>query len=349
MRLGVNLGYLTGGDAAAAAADTLALVRAAEDAGCDSAWVAEAYGSDAVSVLGWLAAQTSRIALGSAVLQVPARAPAATAMAAATLDALSGGRFRLGLGVSGPQVSEGWYGQRFAAPLARTREHVAVVREVLARRPVRFAGEHVHLPLPDGPGVPLHLMLPAPRPDLPVYLAAVGPRNVELAGEVADGWLPVFLAPESCADQFAHLAAGRARRAGPPAGEFDVCASVPLLVTDATGEERRRAEAPVRRHVALYLGGMGSRSQNFYASLARRLGFSDAVDEVQEHFLAGRHREAAAAVPAGFLEATCLVGPVASLRARLDDYARAGVTTVALVPQAPALADRVSAVRALAE
>ena len=348
MRLGVNLGYLTGGDAAAAAADALALARAAEDAGCDSAWVAEAYGSDAVSVLGWLAAQTSRIALGSAVLQVPARAPAATAMAAATLDALSGGRFRLGLGVSGPQVSEGWYGQRFGAPLARTREHVAVVREVLSRRPVTHAGEHVRLPLPDGPGVPLRLMLPPPRPELPVYLAAVGPRNVELAGEVADGWLPVFLAPEASAEQFASLAAGRARRAAPPAQGFDVCASVPVLVTGATGEERLAAEAPVRRHVALYLGGMGSRSQNFYAALARRLGFSDAVDEVQEHFLAGRHREAAAAVPAGFLEATCLVGPAAHLRARLGDYARAGVTTLALAPLAPAPPERLAAVRALA-
>ncbi len=344
----MNLGYLTGPDAAAAAGDALALARAAEDAGCDSAWVAEAYGSDAVSVLGWLAAQTSRIALGSAVLQVPARAPAATAMAAATLDALSGGRFRLGLGVSGPQVSEGWYGQRFAAPLARTREHVAVVREVLARRPLRFEGEHVRLPLPDGPGVPLRLALPA-RADLPVYLAAVGPRNVALAGEVADGWLPVFLAPEACGEQFAALAAGRARRTAPqPARGFDVCASVPVLLTGATGAARREAEAPVRRHVALYLGGMGSRSQNFYADLARRLGFSDAVDEVQETFLAGDHRAAAAAVPDGFLEATCLVGPAGTLRARLDDYARAGVSTLALAPLAPALPERVATVRALA-
>ena len=209
MRLALGLGYLTGGAVADAARDALALVRAAEDAGYDSAWVAEAYGTDAVSVLGWLAGLTTRIGLGSAVLQVPARTPAMTAMSAATLDGLSGGRFRLGLGISGPQVSEGWYGQPFARPLQRTREHVDVVRRLLAREPSSYAGEHVRLPLPDGPGVPLRLMQPQPRADLPIYLAAVGPRNVELAGEVADGWLPVFLAPDDCADSFARQRAGR--------------------------------------------------------------------------------------------------------------------------------------------
>ena len=338
MRLGLSLGYLTGSDLGAAAAAALALTRVAEDAGFDSVWVAEAYGTDAVSVLGWLAAGTTRIGLGSAVLQVPARAPAATAMAAATLDALSGGRFRLGLGVSGPQVSQGWYGQAFAKPLQRTREHVEVVRTVLAREPLRL-----------GEGPALKLMQPAPRADLPLYLAAVGPRNVELAGEVADGWLPVFLAPDDSADQFARLAAGRARstRPAPAAGSFDVCPTVAVLLTDATGPDRLEAEAPVRSYVALYLGGMGSRTQNFYADLGRRLGFSDAVDEVQDHYLAGRYREAALAVPAGFLEATCLVGSRARVRARLDDYARAGVTTVSLLPLAAAPQDRAETLRAL--
>ena len=348
MRLGLSLGYLTGGAIAAAADDALTLALAAEAAGYDSAWVAEAYGTDAVSVLGWLAARTTRIGLGSAVLQVPARAAAMTAMTAATLDGLSGGRFRLGLGVSGPQVAEGWYGQRFAKPLRRTREYVDVVRMVLARETVRYDGADLQLPLPDGPGIPLRLMQPAPRADLPIYLAAVGPKNVELAGEVADGWLPLFLSPEDCAPQFAQLAAGRERRTRPAAGGFDVCATVALLVTDATGEERLAAEAPVRRYVALYLGGMGSRTQNFYADLGRRLGFSDAVDEVQDHFLAGRQREAAAAVPAGFLEATCLVGSASALRRRLDDYARAGVDTVSVVPMAAGTDAAVAALRAIA-
>ncbi|MFB9376206.1 LLM class F420-dependent oxidoreductase [Kineococcus gynurae] len=332
MRLGLNLGYLTGPSPAEAAAEALALTRAAEENGFDSVWVAEAYGTDTVSVLGWLAAGTTRIGLGSAVMQIPARAPAMTAMTAATLDVLSGGRFRLGLGVSGPQVSEGWYGQRFARPLVRTREYVDVVRQLLARQPSSYSGSEFTLPLPDGPGTPLRLMQPAPRDDLPVYLAAVGPRNVELAGEIADGWLPVFLCPDDCSASLDRLRAGQSRRTRNV--EYDICATVPALVVEGRGEERTVAELPLRRHVALYVGGMGSREQNFYADLGRRLGFASAVDEVQEHFLAGRHREAALAVPREFLEATCLVGSVAGMRRRLDDYAAAGVTTVSLAPVA---------------
>ncbi|WP_432548672.1 LLM class F420-dependent oxidoreductase [Kineococcus sp. SYSU DK004] len=349
MRLAVSLGYLTGADVATAAADALALARAAEDAGYAAAWVAEAYGSDAPTVLGWLAARTSRIDLGSAVLQVPARSAAATAMTAATLDGLTGGRFRLGLGVSGPQVAEGWHGQRFDAPLARTREYVEVVRTALARRPLVHDGEHLTLPLPGGPGKPLRLMLPPVRPDLPVYLAAVGPRNVALAGEVADGWLPVFFAPDAADEQLERLAAGRARRV-PREGEpvFDVAPTVPLLLTSATGSARRDAEAPVRAYAALYLGGMGSRTQNFYAALARRLGFGADVDRVQDLYLAGHAREAAAAVPDGFLDATCLVGTPAAVRARLDAYAAAGVTTLSVLPLAPTREERVAALRAIA-
>ncbi|MGI4893633.1 MAG: LLM class F420-dependent oxidoreductase [Janthinobacterium lividum] len=348
MRLGLSLGYLTGGAIGTAADDALALTLAAEEAGYDSAWVAEAYGTDAVSVLGWLAARTSRIALGSAVMQIPARSAAMTAMSAATLDGLSGGRFRLGLGVSGPQVAEGWYGQRFAKPLRRTREYLDVVRMVLGRETLTYEGSELHLPLPDGPGVALRLMQPAPRPDLPVYLAAVGPKNVELAGEIADGWLPVFLSPENSSAQFRQLATGRERRSRPVAGEFDVCPSVAVLITDASGEERFAAQAPVRRYASLYLGGMGSRTENFYADLGRRLGFSDAVDEVQSLYLSGRQREAAAAVPAGFLEATCLVGSLATVRRRLDDYAAAGVTTLSVIPMGASVQDRLDVVRALA-
>ena len=346
MDLGLSLGYLTGA-VGPAAAEARSLTQAAESAGYASVWVAEAYGTDAVSVLGWLAAATSRIGLGSAVLQIPARTPAMTAMTASTLDGLSGGRFRLGLGVSGPQVAEGWYGQPFAKPLGRTREYVDVVRRLLARQTSEYAGEHITLPLPDGPGIPLKLMQPPPRADLPIHLAAVGPRNVALAGEIADGWLPLFLVPEGSAPQFEQLRSGLARR-GRTAEGFEVTATVALLLTDATGEDRFRAELPVRRYVALYLGGMGSREENFYADLGRRLGFSDAVDEVQDHFLAGRHREAAAAVPAGFLEATCLLGSAQHVRDRLQDYAAAGVTTVSLVPLAEDLRARAADLRAIA-
>ncbi|MEZ0492113.1 LLM class F420-dependent oxidoreductase [Kineococcus sp. TBRC 1896] len=330
MDLGLSVGYLTG-PVGPAAARALALTRAAEDAGFSSVWVAEAYGTDAVSVLGWLAGQTSRIGLGSAVLQVPARAAASTAMTAATLDGLSGGRFRLGLGVSGPQVAEGWYGQPFAKPLARTREYVALVRQLLARQDSTFAGEHLTLPLPGGPGIPLKLMQPPPRADLPIHLAAVGPRNVELAGEIADGWLPSFLVPENVSESTERLAAGFARRASPPE-RFEVTASVPFVLTGATGEDRERAELPVRRLIALYVGGMGSKEANFYADLGRRLGFGEAVDAVQDLYLAGRKDEAVQRVPAGLVEATSLVGSVDAVRRRLADYERAGVTTVALVP-----------------
>ena len=352
MRLGLSIGYLTGGDGtvAGAAADALALTRRAEELGFDSAWVAEAYGSDAPSVLGWLAAQTTRIGLGSAVMQVPGRSAAATAMTAATLDGLSGGRFRLGLGVSGPQVAEGWHGQRFGEPLARTREYVDVVRLALSRRPLRYEGTHLQLPLPDGPGVPLRLMLPTPRADLPIYLAAVGPRNTALAGEIADGWLPVFFSPEHSGEQLAQLAAGRERRVpreGAP--EFDVAPTVPYLLTDATGEERLQAEAAVRGYAALYLGGMGSREQNFYARLAGRLGFDAEVEQVQDLYLARRHREAAAAVPRGFLDATCLVGSAAQVRARMADYAAAGVTTLSVLPMGATAADRLASLRVLAD
>lgn len=338
VRLGITLGHLTSGPGGipTAAAEIRSLALEAERLGLDSVWAAEAYGSDAPTVLAWLAGQTTTIGLGSAVMQVPARTAATTAMTAATLDGLSGGRFRLGLGVSGPQVSEGWHGVRFDAPLARTREYVDVVRLALARAPVAHEGDHLRLPLPDGPGVPLRLALPAPRPELPVYLAAVGPRNTALAGEVADGWLPVFFSPEHADEPLAHLAAGLARSARPDR-PFDVAPTVPLVVTGDTGASgipSGGADAALRAHTALYLGGMGSREANFYHRLASSMGFAAEADAVQDHYLAGRREEAASAVPQGFLDATALVGPREAVRDRLAAYAAVGVSTVLLAPMA---------------
>ena len=220
-------------------------------------------------MLAWLAGQTSTIGLGSAVMQIPGRTPAMTAMTAATLDLLSGGRFWLGLGVSGPQVSEGWHGVRFAEPLARTRAYVEVVRLALGRQTVRHDGPHHPLPLPDGPGKALRLGLRPVRDHVPLYLAAVGPRNLELAGEIADGWLAVFFDPDLAAEQLGHVRSGRAR-AGLDLDGFDVVATVPLSV----GDDPQACADPVRAYAALYVGGMGSRAQNFYHSLAVRMGFA---------------------------------------------------------------------------
>ncbi|MDX6200938.1 MAG: hypothetical protein QOJ83_438 [Frankiales bacterium] len=350
MRLGLNLGYW-GGDPAQAA-DSSALALEAERLGFSCVWAAEAYGSDAVSVLGYLAGRTSKIDLGSAVLQIPARTPAMTAMTAATLDALTGGRFRLGLGVSGPQVSEGWHGVAFGQPLPRTREYVDVVRLALSGRPVAYAGRHVVLPLPDGQGKPLKLTTGPARPDLPVYLAAVGPRNVELAGEVADGWLAVFFAPAQSADLLRHLDAGLAR-SGRAREDFDIAPTVPLVVADDPVE----AADAVRDHVALYVGGMGSRAQNFYHASACRMGYAAAADTIQDRYLSGDRRGAAAAVPYGLIDATSLLGDRGRLAERMTAYAAAGVTTLnvsfpqASFPSAPGqpLDERLHALRTAAE
>ncbi|HYN95887.1 MAG TPA: LLM class F420-dependent oxidoreductase [Pilimelia sp.] len=336
MRLGLSLGYQT---AWSTPADHLALAREADRLGYAVVWAAEAYGSDSPSVLAWIAGQTGRIDVGSAVMQIPARTPAATAMTAATIDALSGGRFRLGLGVSGPQVSEGWHGVRFAHPLARTREYVDIVRLAVGRQRVAYAGAHYTLPLPDGPGKALRLGFHPPRPDIPIYLAAVGPRNLELAGEIADGWLAVFLAPDAAADQLAAVAAGRAR-AGRELAGFDVVPSVPVVI----GDDWAACAEAVRPYAALYVGGMGSREQNFYNALAVRMGYAEAAREVQDLYLAGRHRDAAAAVPLEFLDRTSLLGPVARVAERLAAYAAAGVTTLSVTPFTP---DRDTSIRAL--
>ncbi|MEV0396834.1 LLM class F420-dependent oxidoreductase [Polymorphospora rubra] len=322
MRLGLNLGYQT---AWSTPAHHLALAREADRLGYSVVWAAEAYGSDSPSILAWLAGQTERIGLGSAVMQIPARTPAATAMTATTLDAVSGGRFHLGLGVSGPQVSEGWHGVRFAKPLARTREYVDIVRLAVARKQVEYAGEHYRLPLPDGPGKALRLGFHPPREHIPIYLAAVGPKNLELAGEIADGWLAVFLAPEFAADQLAAVRAGRAT-AGRDLAGFDVVPSVPLVV----GDDVDACADLVRWYAALYVGGMGSRKQNFYNDLAVRMGYGDAAREVQDLYLDKRHRDAAAAVPREFIDRTSLIGPKERIADRMREFAAAGVTTLSV-------------------
>ena len=345
MRLAITCGYAGMG----LGDDTLSLVLAAERLGYAQAWVAEAYGSDAPTVLAWLAAQTSSIGLGAGIMQIPARTPAMTAMTAATLDTLSGGRFHLGLGVSGPQVSEGWHGVRFAEPLGRTREYVEIVRMALRREQVRYAGRHHTLPLPDGPGKALRLTIRPPRPDLPVYLAAVGPRNLRLAGEVADGWLAIFFSPEHSRDQLAAVRQGRqavgAGTAQDPMHGFDVVATVPVVVTDDLGAGR----AAVADYTALYIGGMGSREQNFYNGLARRMGFDEAADTIQDLYLDGRPRDAADAVPFDLVDATALIGPVERIAERIGRYADAGVTTLSVAPFARTAEDRAAVLRVVAE
>jgi F420-dependent oxidoreductase-like protein len=341
MRIGVNLGYWGRG---VTGADQVALARAADRLGYDSVWVAEAYGSDSPSVLAWVGALTERIGLGSAVMQIPGRTPAMTAMTAATIDTLSGGRFRLGLGVSGPQVSEGWHGVPFKSPLGRTREYVEIVRAALRRETVSSPGPHYPLPLPGGPGKPLRLSARTVRPDVPVYLAAVGPKNLELTGEIADGWLAIFFSPEHAGDLLSAIERGRrAARAHSEepgdAGEqspsassadvmagFDVVATTPVVLVDDVEE----AASHVRDYCALYIGGMGSREQNFYNQLACRMGFEQEAERIQDLYLAGRPREAAEAVPLEFIDETALLGSPRRVAERLGRYEQAGVTTLSI-------------------
>jgi F420-dependent oxidoreductase-like protein len=345
MELGLNLGYWGAGNDA----DNIALAQEADRLGYSVVWAAEAYGSESPTVLAWVGALTERIGLGAAVMQIPARTPAATAMTAATLDTLSGGRFRLGLGVSGPQVSEGWHGVRFADPLGRTREYVDIVAKALRRETLTYEGKHWTLPLPDGPGKALRLTVHPVRERLPIYLAAVGPRNLQLAGEIADGWLAIFYSPELAKDQHAALTAGAVTAGrgtpGQPLAGFDVVPTVPVVIDD----DLAVAAEPLRHHAALYVGGMGSRKQNFYNALAVRMGFEQAAAEVQDLYLARRHRDAAAAVPQEFIDQTALIGPRARVRDRMVRYAEAGVTTLSVAPYAATLEQRLHVVRTMAE
>ena len=345
MELGVNLGYFGMG----VDGDNVAVAQEADRLGYAVAWAAEAYGSDVPTVLAWIGAQTTRIGLGAAVMQIPGRTPAMTAMTAATLDTLSGGRFRLGLGVSGPQVSEGWHGVRFAAPLARTREYVDIVRMALRRETLSYDGRHFRLPLPDGPGKALKLTVHPPRRDLPIYLAAVGPRNLELTGEIADGWHAIFFSPEHSGDLVDSVRAGRVRAGRgtqeDPLDGFDVAPSVPVVVAD----DVQAAADAIRPYAALYIGGMGSREQNFYNQLACRMGFEDAAAKVQDLYLARQHRDAAAAVPFEFIDSTALIGPRERIRDRLQRYADVGVGTLSVAPFAGGLEERLRVVRTMAE
>jgi F420-dependent oxidoreductase-like protein len=326
VRLGINLGY--GG--VAVARDT-ALVNEAERLGYHSVWTAEAYGSDAATPLAFLAARTDQIMLGSAILQMPARTPAMTAMTAATLDELSKGRFMLGLGVSGPQVVEGWHGVPFGKPLQVTREYVAIVRAILARRgPVEFAGERYQMPY-QGPeatglGKPLRLISNHHNSDVPIYLAAIGPKNVRLTAEIADGWLPVFYSPERAGTVFDPILAEGFAASGLPgkADTFDTAASVYVALDDDVGRARRAAKPMI----SLYVGGMGAKERNFYNDLAHRYGYGEAAERIQSAYLDGRTMEAIQAVPDGLVDEVSLIGPRDRIADRLVAWRESGVTTL---------------------
>jgi F420-dependent oxidoreductase-like protein len=339
MRLGLGLGY-----AGARVQVDVQAVQDAERLGYHSVWTAEAYGSDAVVPLAWVGALTYRIQLGTAILQIPARTPAMTAMTAMTLDALSGGRALLGLGVSGPQVVEGWHGQPFGKPLGRTREYVAIVRAILAReRPLEHAGEYYQIPY-RGPGAtglgkPLRSIVHA-RPDLPIYLAAIGPKNVALAAEIADGWLPVFYSPERAGLLREALDEGFARAGTAGKRErFDVAPMVPVVV----GPDVDACRARVKPRIALYVGGMGARGRNFYFDLACRYGYEAAAARIQELYLAGRRPEAEAAVPDALVDEVALCGPAERIRERLPTWRAAEVTTLICATAQP------EAIRVMAE
>jgi F420-dependent oxidoreductase-like protein len=324
MKLGVMLGYW----GSRPDPGTQDLVLEAERLGYDSVWTAEAYGSDALTPLAWYGAQTRRIRLGTAVMQMSARAPAATAMAALTLDHLCGGRFILGLGVSGPQVVEGWYGQPFAQPLTRTREYVDIVRRILAREePVRSEGPHYPLPYPGGTGLgkPLRSTVHPLRRDLPIFLGAEGPKNIALTAEIADGWQAAFYSPWDDAEQRAALAEGFARpgaRCDP--ADFEIAAMVSVVVDD----DIERACDRLRPGLALYIGGMGARGANFHFNVIARMGFEDAALEVQRLYLEGRRKDAAAAVPTALVERLNLVGPPSKIRDEIKEWTRSPVTTL---------------------
>ncbi len=342
MKLGLNVAYWGLG---LSADEQLELVREAERLGYDSVWAAEAYGSDAATVLAWLAGQTEKINLGSAIFQIPGRSPAMTAMTAATLDQISGGRFRLGLGPSGPQVSEGWHGVRFGRQLQRTREYVDVVRRALARERVEYHGETIELPLPDGPGKALKLTIAPEQERIPVYIAAIGPKNVTLVGEIADGWLPVFFSPEHVNEFRPLLEEGAAKSGRSIDNGFDISPTVNVLISD----DREAARDAMRPVLALYVGGMGSREKNFYNQLVQRYGFEDAAHEVQDLYLDGKKDEAAAALPGELIDAVSLAGPPDVVRDRLAVYRDAGVGTLQISPMAFDFDGRLSQLRQVAE
>jgi F420-dependent oxidoreductase-like protein len=299
----------------------------AERLGFDSCWTAEAYGSDCLTPLAWWGSHTERIQLGTALVQMSARTPAATAMAAMSMDHLSGGRFILGIGVSGPQVVEGWYGQKFAKPLARTREYIGVLRDIWARKgPVTNDGEHYPLPLPGSElGKPLKSSIHPLREDIPIYLGAEGPKNIALAAELCDGWLALFFSPEHEGFYRDALNEGFGRDgARRSADDFEVAATVPFIPTD----DIDAAVDMLRPMYALYFGGMGAKSKNFHADVAVRMGFEGEVAQIKELYLSGNKQEAAAAVPRALIEQLALIGPPDKLRHDLEPWRESIVTTL---------------------
>jgi F420-dependent oxidoreductase-like protein len=333
VKLGVNLGYAPPGTNPA---ELVPLVQEAERLGYDSAWAGESWGTDAVSVLAWVAASTTRIKVGSAIMQIPGRTPANTAMTAATLDLMSGGRFILGLGTSGPQVVEGWHGEAWGKPLGKTREYVEIVRAALRREVVEHEGEHYRIPY-TGPGAtglgkPLKLMMRPLRPDIPIFLAAIGPKNVALAAEIADGWLPIFVVPERFDETFGASIAGTKEG-------FEIAAMVTVLVDDDV-QAMRDALKP---HLALYVGGMGAKGKNFYNALVRRFGWEAEAERIQDLYLGGKKMEAIAAVPDELVDAVALLGPKERIRDRLAAWRETPVTTLIVNSPQP------EAIRVLAE
>jgi F420-dependent oxidoreductase-like protein len=341
MKLGVHIGYWGLG---LTSQDQITIVQEAERLGYDSVWTAEAYGSDAATVLGWLAGQTSTIRLGSGIFQMPGRSPAMTAMTAATIDQLSGGRMILGIGSSGPQVAEGWHGQRFARQLQRTREYVAVVRKALARERLEFHGDTLTLPLPDGPGKALKLTISPVQEQIPIYLAAIGPKNTALAGEIADGWIPTLFSPEHVSELRPLLQEGAAR-SGRSLEGFDIAPTVNVFVTD----DLAAARDAMRPFIALYVGGMGSRAQNFYNNLVQRYGFEAEAKTIQDLYLEGKREEAMAALPDRLIDTVSLCGPRDVVRERLAVYRDAGVGTLGITPVAFTAEDRLTQLRLVAE
>jgi F420-dependent oxidoreductase-like protein len=331
MKLGFYMGYPPPGTSPL---ELIALAQEAERLGYDSAWAAEAWGTDCVSVLAWLGATTTKIKLGSAIMQIPGRTPANTAMTAATLDLLSDGRFLLGLGTSGPQVVEGWHGEPWGKPLGKTREYVEIVRAALRRELLEHHGEHYDIPLADGTGLgkPLKLMARPLRADIPIYIAAMRPKAVAQAAEIADGWLPIFWSPENARRAFGDVLASAA-------DGFDVAPAVPAILIDdiETGRDF------LKPYYALYIGGMGARGKNFYNELAARYGFEAEAREIQDLYLAGNKRDAAAKVPDAFVDEVALVGPKERFAERFEAWRESGATTMLVSTQQP------EALRALAE
>jgi F420-dependent oxidoreductase-like protein len=328
LKLGINLGYWGIGPQGA---DAVEAVRAAEARGFDSVWVAESYGSDCVSVLAWLAAQTETIKLGAAIMQVPARPPAAAAMAGATIDALSGGRFIFGFGPSGPQVSEGWYGVPYAKPWGRTREYIEIVREIVAREgKLEYQGKHYRLPIEGGTGQgkALKLNFHPLRNEIPVFVGAIGRKSVEMAAEICDGWIPIFFSADAFEETWGeHLEAGFAK-GGRSREDLEISPSLQVAIDG----DLEAARGVVKAGLLLYLGGMGSRETNFYVDLTHRFGFGEVADEVQTLYLDGKREDAYNAIPDELVDATSLVGDEEQVAARIERLAAAGVDRLICSP-----------------